>query len=217
LLQSVPELEPYTPDANTLLLEHFDGTTSGSVNGDVSYATGVFGQGVHMIDTAWISYSLGALPQGTFEFWAKLDDLSNSSGNPPGLFGSFYSQFYAGTSYMLVVPVSGSNGEEGQPNGGVNIAPFNWNHAPAHSAVITPDRWHHYALTWGNAGLHLYLDGSLIASNSNPGGQNLSTGWWAVGVNGSSAIGAPGQGFNGIMDELRISNIQRTFEPTPPR
>lgn len=118
----------------------------------------------------------------------------------------------------MFINVSGNeeaNGHLGTPNGGINIAPFNWNQLPSNSATITPDTWRNYALSWGDAGLRFYIDGDLVSSNSNTDTLNPSTGWWAVGVAGSSAIGSPGQGFNGTMDELRISNVQRDFAAIP--
>jgi len=207
----VPQAAPYTADANTVLLDHFDASTVGSPHGAATYTTGVFGSAVHLNDSAWISYNLGALSQGTIEFWGKLDSLTNSGSEGAIKFiGSYYSQFFAPTGYIEAfnsIPL-------GQTQAGINIAPFNWNdsgdnvNAPNPSAVVAKDVWHNYALTWGSNGLHYYIDGQLVYSNLNTGGQNPNTTWWAVGNQN-------GNGFNGSMDELRISNIQRDFAPAP--
>ena len=45
---TVPQSAAYTNDANTILLEHFDGSTGGSVNGTALYTNGVFGNAVHL-------------------------------------------------------------------------------------------------------------------------------------------------------------------------
>jgi Concanavalin A-like lectin/glucanases superfamily len=195
----------------------------------IGYDAGVFGQGIRLNDSAWVAWSVGALQQGTVEFWAKLDSLTNSSmaggvssngGDDIFLMQSYYSDpFFAGTFYMSVFGPAGYvfNGlNENKARGGVNIEPFNWNDTGATSnelpasALITSGKWFHYALTWGNSGLHLYVNGILVYSNSNTGGQNPSTSIWHIGNNN-------GLGFNGVMDELRISNIQRTFAPFVPQ
>jgi len=70
----------------------------------------------------------------------------------------------------------------------------------------TADQWYHVALTWGATGMKLYIDGLLNDSNAQTGrfedGTNLDFGFGY-----SEAHGGP---FNGKMDELRVSNVQRT-------
>src|SRR5437660_980071 len=77
----IPQPAAYSTDANTVLLEHFDGSTTGTANDVVSYDRGIFGQGVRMKDTSYITWNFGALTQGTVEFWFKLDNLTNSFDN----------------------------------------------------------------------------------------------------------------------------------------
>ena len=80
------------------------------------------------------------------------------------------------------------------------------------SVIITSNTWHHYATTWGSQGFHFYIDGTLVYTNGNTYGLSPNTAWWAIG--GPSGEGdAFGPGFTGVMDELRISSIQRTFVP----
>jgi hypothetical protein len=204
---TVPQSAPYTNDANTVLLQHFDSTTSGSTNGAVTYTNGVFGNAVHLNDSAWISWSISALPQGTIEFWGKLDSLTNSGDGTLRFITSYYSQFYAATAYVEVFN-DGTNAN--RTIAGINTTPFAWNDIGSTLVYVKPptNTWHHYALTWGNNGLHYYLDGVLVCQTSNTSGQNSSTGWWCIGNQG-------GDGFNGAIDELRISNIQRIYTPAP--
>jgi hypothetical protein len=82
-----------------------------------------------------------------------------------------------------------------------------WLHTPTNSLSINAGRWYHYALTWGDNGLRFYVDGVLIGTNA-PGRLNPSTSVWVLG-------NANGHGFNGAIDELRISNIQRVFTTAP--
>ena len=120
---------------------------------------------------------------------------------------SYYSPSFATTGYVEVMPGA-------QLQAGINIQPFNWNDSgnnfnqPNAKAIVLANTWYEYALTWGSEGLHYYIDGNLVYSNSNTGAQNPNTSWWAVGDENSN-------GFNGVMDELRISNIQRDFASVP--
>jgi hypothetical protein len=91
---------------------------------------------------------------------------------------------------------------------GINIQPFDWIGAPA-AGIVTSNIWNHYALTWGAQGKFLYLNGSVITSSSDTRAMNPSTAIWEIGA--EATLG--NDGFNGVMDELRISNIQRVFSP----
>ena len=204
---TVPQSGPYTNDANTILLEHFDGTTTGTPNGAVTYTNGVFGQAVHLNAGAWASWNLGSLSQGTVEFWGKLDTLTNSGGVWPAFVGSFYSQFYAETFDVWMT----TNALVSAYHNGATWITTGMLPSP----VITSNTWHHYATTWGNQGFHFYVDGNLVYSNTVTSAQNPSTGWWCIGGQSALAPGYNGDDFTGEIDELRISNVQRVFAPGP--
>jgi hypothetical protein len=215
----VPQAAPYSSDANTVLLEHFDGATTGATNGVVSYVNGVFGMGAHLNDNSWISWTLGALTQGTIEFWANLDSLTNAaSGGFLSLATAAFGQFYAPT--MLVeVPFSENGDSSHKPVGHLHNG-ATWYTTPAGTNVpnfgaVTANQWHHYAFTWGSNGLFFYLDGALISSNTTALSQNSGTAWWAVGCGLTDIARITNGGFNGAIDELRVSNIQRTFTSGP--
>lgn len=204
---TVPQLAPYTNDANTLLLQHFDSTTTGSTNGSVTYSNGVFGQSVHLNAGSWVSWNLGALSQGTVEFWGKMDAnaKANANGNWPCFVYAAYSQFYATTFGCGIIT---NTPNFGLHNGSVWVGS---GYLP--SPVITSNSWHHYATTWGSQGLRFYIDGTLVYSSANTSGQNASTGWWCIGGQTASAPAYGGNNFAGAIDEFRISNVQRTFAP----
>jgi hypothetical protein len=202
---TIPQQAPYTNDAYTVLLEHFDGTTSGSANGSVTYTNGVLGQGVHLNAGSWVSWNLGALPQATVEFWGELDTLTNQS----WFIRSGYSQFYACT-FMAGVDPPTNTPSCAYHNGSVWIG-TGWVSSP----VITTGSWHHYATTWGSQGFHFYVDGALVYSNANTSAQNSSTHWWCIGGQRQDGPAFGGSNFAGAIDELRVSNIQRTFSPPP--
>jgi hypothetical protein len=211
----VPQAAPYTNDAYTVLLEHFDGTTTGATNGAVYYTNGVFGNAAHLNDNSWIGWALGVTPNGTVEFWGELDNLTNSIGpsvSNPNFVEAYFSPIYigqgpGGTLGINVLSSDNSGGHQGMPGGGFVPAPSQGDGCPSNSVAITINTWHHYALTWGDAGLHFYIDGALVGTNA-PGQPWSATDYWLVG-------NTNGLGFNGTIDELRISNIQRTFTQSP--
>jgi Concanavalin A-like lectin/glucanases superfamily len=209
----IPQSTSYTNDVNTVLLEHFDGSTSGSVYGSANYANSLYGQCLSIDDTSFISWNNeGFLPQGTVEFWANLTKQKTQG----ELFFAFNPQyanwgcFSIGTTVLTngtTVPWAqyynccGWTGMSGNDPNSLNLP------------IIAPNTWHHYAVTWGGAGYHFYFDGKLIFQNSSTDGP-YSTSYWQVGNN--SNVGNDAQGFTGLMDELRISNIQRIFTNAPP-
>jgi len=66
--------------------------------------------------------------------------------------------------------------------------------------------WHHVAFTWGATGMKLYVNGSIEDSDGETGslGNGTSTDLWF----GSNWVGA--SVFDGKLDELRVSDVQRT-------
>lgn len=203
----VPQSAPYTNDAYTVLLEHFDGTTTGAITGIVTYTNGIFGQGACLNINDCIVYNMGALSQGTVEFWADADSFAN---NPDltfvtaALWANNWSTFVIGvgqTNYVYSEYVDVNDNWQGMENGNT-------------SKSVTTNSWHHYATTWGGKGFHFYVDGYLVYSSSATGGQYTATTTWQVGA--SSAAGNLGNGFNGIIDELRISDVQRVYAPAVP-
>jgi hypothetical protein len=67
--------------------------------------------------------------------------------------------------------------------------------------LVPLNTWTHIALSWGSAGLRLYINGALVGTNSNTGGYADWFGQDSVYV----------RYFGGTyMDEFRISSVQRT-------
>jgi hypothetical protein len=137
----VPQSAPYTNDQYTVLLQHFDGTTTGTTNGSVNYTNGVFGQGVQLnTSSSYVAWSLPALSQGTVEFWANVEVL-------PITDACFVEAAISTASYTTFGTLVNSNDVKSQYND-VND---NWQgmtaSANAYAITITPHRWHHYATT----------------------------------------------------------------------
>lgn len=69
--------------------------------------------------------------------------------------------------------------------------------------AISPDNWHHVALTISDVSLTLYVDGNAIASS--PLTTDAPLGNWTVGANADGT----GNQFIGEIDELRIDAVAR--------
>jgi hypothetical protein len=203
----VPQSAPYTNDANTVLLEHFDGTTTGTANGPVSYTNGVFGQAAQVNTNSYVLWSLGGLNKGTVEFWANVDMIPATNAG----FGFIYAGLEPNNWPTFTTGMT-DTAQVGSLYDDVN---GNWQGMAqwTNSQSIAINSWHHYATTWGSHGFHFYVDGTLIYSNAVTTAQDAGTAYWSVSAN--VALGNMGAGFAGAVDELRISDVQRVFAPLP--
>ncbi|MDP1813622.1 MAG: LamG-like jellyroll fold domain-containing protein, partial [Leadbetterella sp.] len=223
-IATIPELkiEPYTFDSNTILLDHFDGTTSASIlsyiedyapcgtvkqsaTPNYSYGTGPNGLGQSLSLNAPIGQTSGSatyikypggqllsLPNGTLEFWVYF--TSFGKGTAPFVDQGPYVGSCAGWTYYMTVDSTG------QLRAGAWAA-FTMTSG---SMKIPLKTWTHVATTWGSAGAKLYINGVLVGSDTN-------TGMPASGYSGSVLMGLlTATGNISSIDELRISNIQRT-------
>jgi hypothetical protein len=214
---------PYTPDANTVLIDHFDGATSAGIlayseDGVVcppyggtpkpsatpisAYVTGPSGlnQALSLNPPAgqpagsgtYLQYPGGQLlsqPNGTIEFWTYLTTYG------PGLTLVSQGRFPGacdGWTFGMNVTAAG------QLQAGAWAA-FSMNSG---ATTVPLNTWTHVAATWGSAGAKLYINGVLVGSDAN-------TGMPASGYAGSVLVNY-GAGVGTQIDELRISNIQRT-------
>ena len=126
---------------------------------------------------------------GTLELWVnlaayglyahQLEYVGECQGDVGGLSITPTGQLQADVWYTIFSPFSF--------NSGTNIVPLN--------------AWTHIALSWGDAGAKLYINGSLVGTHAN-------TGSFASWFGRDSFFLFLGDGSR--VDELRISNIQRT-------
>lgn len=209
---------PYESDANTVLLDHFDGATSATIAG---YVGGVACGGAAPVATARTFYaasaagmghSLGLLapasqpagsgsyltygtqdilsrPNGTLEYWVYLTDYNG----PPGLDQGPYIGACAGWTFGMGISPTG------QLSAGAWAA-FNMNSG---GTVVPLNQWAHLACSWGSSGAKLYINGQLVGSDSNTGAP-------ASGYGGYLRLRVTNTGGANLVDELRLSNVQRT-------
>lgn len=209
---------PYASDANTVLIDHFNGATSANIlafsesgaacGGPKASATpnSAFADGPNGLSQAltllapsgqpvgsatYLQYPGGQLlsqANGTIEFWTYLTSYASgvalvNQGPYPGA--------CAGWTFSMNVTSTG------QLQAGAWAA-FSLNSG---ATTVPLNRWTHVAATWGSAGAKLYLNGVQVGSDTN-------TGMPASGYGGSVLLGYSASGLQ--IDELRVSNVQRT-------
>lgn len=200
-----PAAGELAPDAHTLLLLRangdalgVDGETPVSAGG-LAYADGVAGQGLDLLPGAQLHYAaagnIGAAA-GTIEFWLK----PHWNGND----GQGHVALAWGTWGGVLVVKDGADNlrliinrwsDHGLPERGAGYNVGGW----------TAGQWHHCAFTWDNAEVRCYADG-VLRSGEAVGFTLPSPG------NATFQVGAEGTGeaLDGVIDELRISDVART-------
>lgn len=194
IFSAIPVLAvPIVPDANTLVLDHFDGATSGSAYGTVTYGTSVYGHGQAAVfgPGDFIRYPWASLPQGTIEMWVKPDASStgfslltmnvNNTTSTPGI------------GYYMHVGLTATN----------RYASIStWPSGSATGITSIPlGVWTHIAMTWSSTSSQVYVAG--VADGPASGGLSTGNGYFYLNYWGTT-------GFVGMIDELHISNIVRT-------
>lgn len=211
----------YDFDSDTVLLDHFEGATSATLQAytetnaacgpakpaaspAASYLTGPAGLGKALElsppagqpdgSASYLRYGGGQLlssPNGTIELRVYL--TSYASGISLVDQGPFYGSC-AGWTFGMGIS------QTGQLTAGAWEA-FNMNSG---SAKVPLHTWVHLAVSFGSAGAKLYIDGIQV-------GNDPSTGRPAPGFSGSLLVRAGTHaGITARIDELRVSNVQRT-------
>ncbi len=212
---------PYVSDANTILLDHLDGSTSATIkafnqNGQScgpalpaatpSYSYGPGPNGLTQALTlnppagqpagsaTYLEYPTGDIlsqANGTLEYWVYLASYS-TGGADQGPFRGACAGWTFGMGIDAAGQLSASAWDAFSMNSGTASVPLN--------------TWTHIAATWGSSGAKLYINGVQVGSDTN-------TGHPAAGYGGYLRLSGYAAGT--IIDELRVSNIQRTTFNTP--
>lgn len=217
-----PPVAPYAPDANTVLLDHFDGSTSGTIDAfsyqgsnpepaaapNYGWVAGPNGldQALELLPPVaepvnsgtYVRYpgELLSTANGTIEFWLYATTWGLSLVDQGPHFGSG-----SGWTYGMGVDATGS------------LTASDWDFSGCWSldsgAVKVPlDTWTHVAVSWGATGVKMYINGLEVGNHPSIVGP-------ASGFGGNVLIRAGSSQSGGIIDELRISNLQRTVFNLP--
>lgn len=188
-------------DANTSLLLHFNNNLTDAngqmptTSSNTTYGEGIHNEGLSNTSNTVLKYSTTNnfnAPEGTIEFWIK----PNWNGND-----GQHRVFFSLENKLVINKDSGNNfrfilnNDDSEAHQAINLS--NWQ----------AGEWHHIAVTWNISGnMKTYIDGAVAINHSarnqdliNPIPSNLS-------------IGSQYNNFQseGIIDELRISNRERT-------
>ena len=190
---------PYTADANTLLLLHFDGSYDGASGeaGDpngVSFAAGRHGQALLVDGADTLSYeTAGNLnrEQGAIEFWVR----PHWDGND----GRDYNFFEVGHEWFNRIRIT--------KDGANNLRLMVWDDHREYGVIYNvghwrAGEWHHVAATWTPTELALYTDGELRdrATGTRPP-QSLAP---RLSIGSDAGGGSPAQA---VIEEFRISDV----------
>ncbi|MBI5031822.1 MAG: hypothetical protein HZB51_14935 [Chloroflexi bacterium] len=180
----------------------------GSLRGNASITqTGHYNGGLSVdgnFSYVYIQSGAPGAPQGTIEAWIKPDSDSPrwgilGAGSDP--LGSpiweqlFLGKYYANTPNLQFVFITYSDGWKVVDSG-----------IPASSLVGC---WHHVASTWGARGVEIWIDGKLRTTDPYFGSPYIRNymDHFVLGCSPSQRC------MSGKIDEVRISNVQRSFSP----
>jgi hypothetical protein len=183
------------------------GTIKSPIRG---YVTGKLGSGIAMTPSSSIALPFGHFQECTVSMWVKPDSIGkrNALLNAHG--------FRRSENWIHL-----DMHEQGYPEAGVCTGAHDWTYSTISRQVQMPlKQWSHVAFSWGQPGLHLYLNGQLIGigkrkrwSGPNPIYPKQLPGPPAAPVRlGKSVMewrlgdlfSSVGAGMNGVMDEVRI-------------
>ncbi|HET9571297.1 MAG TPA: leucine-rich repeat protein [Bacteroidales bacterium] len=187
---------PVTADANTVLLDHFDGSSTGQVKGSAPYIQSVNGlsQGIDLVGPGkYVAYSMTSNleSKGTVEMWVKPVHFSK------GLLNMNWNNTTSSPSNGHVFHLRlDSIGKVFLSNWGQSVS-----NSFLSNSSIPLNAWTHIAVSWGDS-TKIYINGKLDMVSALPlrpafqSAMYLYLNYW-----GDSTA---------YYDELHISNIQRT-------
>jgi len=210
------KLKVFTLDENTLALYHFNedsgsilldetGRWNGTLDSSVRSTTGFAGKCLSLSTGKFSTFGTiipDNTPNGTIELYFSFDPDSVNTGNHIliGNDGARCNILYKGDTLYFLKNHS------------------NFTKYVKALASVQKGKWHHVAGTWGSKGMRLFLNGVCINSNQDTSSYQMSPRSTAENVffiGKKSRVGLNEIGinqsmhFNGKIDEIRISDIER--------
>ncbi len=204
----VPISGEYSVDSQTMALFHLNYQAGQSVLEEVTQqyrylsrysqivSNGRFGAALSLSgnDSSFDPGSLGNPGAGTLEAWVL---FQSSASNQP-LFASY--QGGTSSTMFLGVPFYANT---------LSLGLYDGNAMQWVDSGVSPSSlagcWHHVAGTWGARGMEIWIDGILQNRNGYTGGMLNPTWFWRIGGD------LVGNSMSGLLDEVRVSAVQRTF------
>ncbi len=204
----VPISGEYSVDSQTIALFHLNYQAGQSVLEEVTQqyrylsrysqivSNGRFGAALSLSgnDSSFDPGSLGNPGAGTLEAWVL---FQSAASNQP-LFASY--QGGTSSTMFLGVPFYANT---------LSLGLYDGNAMQWVDSGVSPRSlagcWHHVAGTWGARGMEIWIDGILQNRNGYTGGMLNPTWFWRVGGD------LVGNSMSGLLDEVRVSAVQRTF------
>ena len=212
-------------DSSTILLDHFDGSTSATVLAYKQVDGQACGPALPALPPA---YSYSSSLSGSYQSLTLFAPIGGTAGSAtylkyPG--GQLLSQPNGTIEFLVYLTAWGvSLVDQGPFYGscagwtfGLGVSETGQLQANAWAAftmnsgnvTIPLNNWTHVAATWGSAGAKLFINGTLVGSDDNKGMP-------ASGFGGSLLLRlGTHKGISTSIDELRVSSIQRTNFSTP--
>ncbi|MFN8589447.1 MAG: LamG-like jellyroll fold domain-containing protein [Candidatus Eisenbacteria bacterium] len=205
LLASLASAAPFTPDAHTTLLLHFDGDALGAhhetplYESGTTFAAGRIGSAIHLDANSDLRHARDGNFDGTrgsIEFWLKPDWAGNDGQDHTvlecGEDGGVLVAKDAAGNLRIILNRYGPNGT-GELGIGTNVNAW------------TAGVWHHVAFTWTPTRLRVYTDGTLRGTTT-PASAPPALADAELHV-GRQQGGEP---LAGWLDDLRVSANERT-------
>lgn len=195
-----PQSAEIAPDANTVILDHLNGTSVGEVKGTLNYVSSLPGldRAGNFISGTYVIYNMSAtgIPealenQGTVELWLNPSEY----GRNLITFQWFYAYTPPTMGYVMLLNLTS--------DGRIYYTVWNpqWGGELFSNSVVPLNRWTHIAVSWGPAGTKIYINGNVDASTPTPIKPDEPR--WAY-------LNEWGNRHLGYVDEVHISKIQRT-------
>lgn len=204
------------PDSNTVLLDHFNGSTIGEGFGPLSYEQSLphLGQAISLPKGAYIKYSFpswycwdnrhvwdrpeaaqGVRTEGTIELWIKPQQYPTNIIN------------FNWRNVSSCPPEGHIGGLSLTDNGRLSYGNWGGNadKTPVGRTVIPLNEWTFIAVTWGPNGTKLYVNGTVD-------GESPANCWPAFRTTTYAYLNHWGERYLGGVDQLHISKVARTDE-----
>lgn len=216
--------QKYQHDEHTMLLLDFEKDDPDlKVEGKVQITKadgGRFGRGLSINGAgtagvmASMPFKLNAMPEeGTIEFWLSVDEMPMLN---PGSWQkqNMYLQILGPSNQLLSVMAGTDNTVSARWR--IDNDVYGKSNLLQSSNEISAMRmrkgeWHHVAVTWDKSAWRLYFDGVLSAITTTP-----PLTWWDSPVLITMGSEYEHLGWNGLIDEIRVSKIKR-FGPVTPK